>query len=788
MTIHKPSQKVVLAAASAVCIVCVALFWFLTREYFIKRFVVPQLRSALNCPVQAGSIDFAPFAHIYITDLRLGAAEHPFLSAKAVSFRYNPWRMLFGEVLIKQLHLDGASFHLAQDASGKLNIPWVKKAGEGQLNNEPPAKTPEAAPTSFAIMDMQITNSDIHWQRSFLEQQEERIELKSIAFRLPHLRTNSGGQLTFASDISLSLMNGTVIEQAKLSLELASHLDKHTLPKSVTAKLLLSGITGAAGPIVMSGQDLALALDFRISPNFSKIEWDSAVLEGSRQGEQFIKVASTGAFQTKEKAGVVDLKVEHIDQRLLDYLPAVKEHFDSFELAGEGKIELKANNEQTANGTLSVSHFKLKDSAVDNSALPKLEVGFDLVHTVQDLLVNRFTLHISQNDETIGQASLSGDVSLPLSTKESKLVLSSETLNIDKLKLLLSQGSPPSQMEQQPELIQNPTPPPAALPEVLRSAVFRADVNMQQLLWGKLKSTNVLGSILLKDGRLTIPNLSWTQDGAKASWTSGVDLVSLPMTYQYEAELHNWPLKPVQETFGVPGEDMLIGELGYLRTKGKGVLGPEAVKSFVGDLHAQFTGVGLPAKLQSVPPFNIIFLPFELLANISSLIGGVVMPAIVVDSGTRARAWLSEQGRLSIHRGTLKLRAGGNKITVEDASFESDLLSKLSLSGTVGFDKSVDFTAALRVAVINLRVPIVGSLDSPYPNVVTLVPQLIGGLGLGVFDLIADQFKSLESQDPQEVYEQLKSGSKPLLTVPPPKTPTIVTADRLSNTKETPKK
>jgi hypothetical protein len=181
-----------------------------------------------------------------------------------------------------------------------------------------------------------------------------------------------------------------------------------------------------------------------------------------------------------------------------------------------------------------------------------------------------------------------------------------------------------------------------------------------------------------------------------------------------------------------------------------------------GSVSAQITNVNLPTKVQQVPPFNLFFLPFQIVQQIGSYVGETILPEIFVETSDDIAQKLSEQGRVSLRKGELDLTFVTDTINIEKAKFRTDILPTITMSGDI--EDYSDLALVIRTDIAGLLLPITvgGTLNRPRPDLLNLAPELIKSLGASTINIATKPFQivegiveSLESETPPEEAEAL---------------------------------
>ena len=170
------------------------------------------------------------------------------------------------------------------------------------------------------------------------------------------------------------------------------------------------------------------------------------------------------------------------------------------------------------------------------------------------------------------------------------------------------------------------------------------------------------------------------------------------------------------------------------------------------------TKASLPSKFQDIPPFNLIFLPLEIVANIAEKTTGFLLPQDLLSTASGLRSELSEQGRLRLKKVQLHCDVQDGEVKISRGTINPNLLPGVEYTGSIGFDGDLDLRAFITLLGVRVPLPIAGSLNTPLPNVLRFVPELIRGLGLSALDIVNEVIPGSEDEKvekiPREIPEQ----------------------------------
>ncbi len=164
-------------------------------------------------------------------------------------------------------------------------------------------------------------------------------------------------------------------------------------------------------------------------------------------------------------------------------------------------------------------------------------------------------------------------------------------------------------------------------------------------------------------------------------------------------------------------------------------------ESLTGTVTMSGDNVFLPAKLQDVPPINILFLPYTIVSDINSMAFAKILPENVVEVSSKADNAISDTGRIKINDFDLQVVINQEAFDLQKADFVFNLVPSANFSGSIYKNRSLNLELGLWIFGVQLRVPVGGSTYLPLPQLYKLPLTLVKGLGLSVIDLFPGEDK-----------------------------------------------
>lgn len=266
------------------------------------------------------------------------------------------------------------------------------------------------------------------------------------------------------------------------------------------------------------------------------------------------------------------------------------------------------------------------------------------------------------------------------------------------------------------------------------------DLNISKLIYEQVVASDIRSNLQVKNNKVSIPYLYWKQADSRASFSADLDFINTDCKFSYLLNLKKSSFSDLLKSFGLQNTGIKKGVLNSLKINGsgKGFLAEELSKYYSGSLMIDIENAELPSSLQDFPPFNIIFLPFEIIMDLGGSITSFILPDKLVNIGSTTREALSSSGEIHLKRAEIELSASKGSVDIKKAKINTDILPTVSFDGEVSYIGDLDMTTTLHLFGIQLRIPIAGTINKPLPDIVELAPQLVKGLGLTLISPVKD--------------------------------------------------
>ncbi len=453
----------------------------------------------------------------------------------------------------------------------------------------------------------------------------------------------------------------------------------------------------------------------------------------------YTSFSADGAFELQNKRLSGNIRVSKLNDRFLRLFPAVPPDLEKLSIVAElkpsivfqdgvlGDLEISVGLEELQVANPSFSPETLRGTTL--KVLAKITKG--------EILLENLKFDLLKGGKRIFDLSGKAAILQPISVRAD---LTSERLLVQELQALLGKkqaaAAPPAEAEKPPEEKSDPEFNLPALPPLeVTYQVAEVDSDQAEFKAFRLDLHNTeenesreLAVVLhARGGAAPIKSeaKAVSKDGGNLHINFKADTSKLKLKEV---------LKPAMNPTGVtdPGtvKALTIDMTMSGRTQS------ELYNSLMGKFELRSTELKLPSKFQNIPPFNLIFIPLDLVANITGKTAGFLLPEKLMNTATGLKASLSNEGQIHIEKIDLVLEVKERKVKISEGLVSPNLLPGMEYTGTIGLDGSLDLRVFLTLLGVRIPLPIAGSLRLPLPNAVRFVPELIRGLGLSALDVV----------------------------------------------------
>ena len=694
-----------------VIVLCVAAYALVRSDTFVVSYLLPFVSKQLGTPLSAQHAQIDPFTGISLKDLRYdceGSAadcrpEAPFsLHIPTLDLTYDFWQLFSGKLHITSLKADGVRVGiLSGDAPQEADPP--PSAGETLTPTPTPTPTPESGSKplfTIALSDGAITNARVHFHSA---QGAERYHGEEISLKVPQAESHGDSTIELKTVVTIQGA-GVPLEKEKLSAVVTLKEATFFQPKAIDIDL--SAGSSVPAPLEIDGE-----LIFESEPYaLKKIVLTKAILRESLakavgvsvgpikefeyeiDGHYELGVPSNAAIRLALNKhlflgeGAYDLKGSRLETRLAIHADRVQ--------ASSGKIDLFANHASLLKGSFAANASFDPYSKTSSFTATFGSADFDLIDALRESLTPKSVPEAAAHGD--GAAQGNG------ATQES-----------------------PNESSATPDAGAAAAPIPD-LPLLDVAVTVEKSVYQKIPISGlsvrlKTPSTREVSHLEVKAG--------FDAGGAFSMSGSG----SLDHTFKLKVTANNVNILPFAALVQDDGA-LLEGTLNsYDLDVSASPKDPRT--TITGHMNTRLSNFTVPSTLQQQVPFNILFLPLDVLITVFGGTLNAMLPSSVSSISDSLKSTIDEAGRLGLKRGSVDLVFDNGDINFKNVDFDTKNLPDFTFKGKIKHDDGLDLTIFIALLKPNLPLPVVGSLALPLPDVVYLGPEIIRGLGLSIGNL-----------------------------------------------------
>ena len=526
-------------------------------------------------------------------------------------------------------------------------------------------------------------------------------------------------------------------------LRLSATVDTGSDLKSITTggTLVLSDLAARCGRLHI--RDVTLQDDFSLYfPGDGRMQLPTNVLYCRVGGRPALRLELSGAT---EAAGAWEyrLAVRYLNEQLTRLL--FPGRLAECALAGEVTVAGKNLSEIQVAGLLNLEKFRWTGTGMGASG----QLNFELSRKggTSRLRHSRLTLHQGPRRLLAAKltATIPGDVTRPVHADLQMEQADLAALHAMANSLPAAPAPLPSGSSTRKKTTL-PTAPPA-LPKVRTPLFFgqrpvELALKAQNLNWGADLVLTLSGNIRTREHRLDAPSLHLTVN--ERPLEVSLHLLDTPQGMAIGTTGHlkrPLPLAPLI-TLSVP-DSQFQGILRGLdwRLNLRNIPGPEWLPRSEGTVRAELADIVIPNRMLFNPYARLLLAPVEALMRVSALLpNSMNLPGEWRKFQDNMLASGSTFSELRFHTGLLQLRAGRQRIEIEQCDFRGTPVEKLNFSGQIATagEQSLTLVSQLSLFGMPVTIPIQGTPAEPQVNLRELIPAMTGGQIQSLIDRVGE--------------------------------------------------
>ncbi|MFA6290914.1 MAG: DUF748 domain-containing protein [Victivallales bacterium] len=428
-------KKIVVFSLLGIFGFVILLYFVLTSQTFIQSQILPRVSQAIGAPLTAKKISFSPFSGIELQNIEIGSGESQLLHAKTVRCGYELMPIFRGELIVRELVLDGVKIQVIQDAAGKSNLPHAP-AKSVAPSVSPTTKKGDARaglPFKPTLKNIRISNLSLAFRQTGKDSQQSLLfELRDFNLNLPEFRLDKPAKLEFRGNLQLTRGNEFQLQNATLDGKLTAEINSQMQPRSVLMEIQLNEVSGHFQKIDLARHSIALSMNLTGNGNNFTLQQLRFSESKADQVEAAIMLRGNGTLNPL--TADLNIAIDPVTAPALNLLGSLAGGLDfgKTSLSYQGRVKFQAAQQIESDGNLNVTNASITSPTLKLTVPP---MDFSLVHAASfDLktqLVKLNTMQAGLHEEGREMLALNLSRQLIITLNPSGAAANAEPANIN---------------------------------------------------------------------------------------------------------------------------------------------------------------------------------------------------------------------------------------------------------------------------------------------------------------------------------------------------------------------
>jgi hypothetical protein len=680
------------------------------NDYLLTRATLPWISSKLDgLSLSAKSIQHDLPGSLTIEDFKLRIDTDILIESRQLTLTYDLAKLLTGELHI----LSGLV------ESGHVKVVTAqekhKKVSSGDSNKEE---------FSFLVSNTKFKNFDFE----LFEGSKEKFALHKAVIEIGSYGTQSPFSGKLSSLLSFSSSNFSIKSTKKIDAYISGTVNTLGSPSNLIWKIS-SAELNCTSSLLPDDRLLVFASDgsMHFSDGQKSTNLEIANITVGDATGPFLR--GGGNFSFGEKKTSYDIKLNSFDFASIERIYSPLKYLYQGILSGSLKIADSINSHLSLSGTLQCEECQFNK---DSTVIPQIESTFSIEKQDQKVTITNAQTKMQDKESVIADVYFTGSFKLPSGDPQSSLVLDINELDIQKILAAL-----PKTNESEKTL--------SSATSTEKALIYMPNILLEGKVTGQ-KIHHPIYSIDKIKSEFQITPQNVTLNALNVITDQGsLDATGLYSANEGLRELHLKGKKLPFITL-LANDNKKRGVVRSLRVD----LSQKPVENNIdtlsplsGKMSIHLKDVDLPTRFQDIPPFTIVFLPFQVIEKIAGYVGEALLPEDLLTSSKKVRESLSEQGRVILDDAKAEMILQGEKLIIEDVVFNTDLLPTVDISGEINNFSEVDLVIRVDVAGLLLPLAVTGTLEDPSPSLLNTGPALVKAIGASTVNIATKPFKLL---------------------------------------------
>jgi hypothetical protein len=408
-------------------VVLVLVYFIVSSSFFVRRFVLPKVETALGSKLEVEEISVSPFSQLFLKKVKItpNGAE-PLAAVDELRVRYGLFAIIGGKIKVREISVQSPQLTVIEKADGSSNLDAFLKGLK--TSDTPPGPRKEAP--RVEITNVSLKNGLVRLTRQLRDGRSEVTELNGWNLTLDRLQNGGSGKLTFGAGITVGQVAGRLTAKLDGSLDIA--LTPQLEPANLRGAVNLE-ISQADGAF-KDFEKLAAVLETEVAAT----EVKQLRLSFKQAGQVLGFLRVSGPFDLQKSEARLAYELSPLDRRVLGLAGAGKGiDVGQTTVSASGRLDVTQLGQIVAsNGRLLVKDFSVR---MTNGVTPVIQAAVDYQVSLQPrentALIQRMDLTATQQGRDLIKAGLDRPMNLAWGRGSQGFRESTFTLGVTNLNL-----------------------------------------------------------------------------------------------------------------------------------------------------------------------------------------------------------------------------------------------------------------------------------------------------------------------------------------------------------------
>ena len=562
--------------------------------------------------------------------------------------------------------------------------------------------------------------------------------LRNLKLKLQLRQLAAGELLQRCGLTAFPLRAGTLTGELQLALP--------ELPGAVEVAGTLTGTGLQLHAGAVTGPAFAATLRTRATyAAGSELTIPELTLAGTRNDAALFTLSGSGAWPLSQRP--LQLTLEEVSEETLRLLPWLDGKLPGLQsLNGNLTLELRQSAPGTGSATGSLALRQLRTSGRPEPV--EFDARWQLAASPEELTLSELTLQAPKLLELAATGRYRTAAKTPLELKLELKQLQLDELLALQQELTTATAVTPTASAAVPAAAATapaPSAPPApanATPAVSATAPElppldltrlngRIELTGRQIRYGRELEATVAGALLISGNRLSLPDWTFSLNGAPARLTADLDAGTADgYPFSLNTSITELPLAPLGRLLSGNAEEPVKGVLSQLSldARGRGLTPRNLQARTQAELNFTARELAIPiASSRGSRLVRLVFLPIEaVLSGSEQLQAGQLLPELQ-ELKRKLTAILDGREDFLLNAGSGRLKLAAGEMQLQELAFAGGTLDREEVTGRIGLlTQTLDLNTRVVFKGLILPLPIGGSFARPQPDFREFLKQFVG--------------------------------------------------------------